>query len=162
MPGPAPRPAYLKVLRGNPGKKRIPREVEPEIPATIPQAPAFLSGHAREEWDRVAPSLHRLRLLSDLDLQVLAAYCQSYGRWRQAEEALATMAARDQTTNALLVKGRDGGPTQNPLVRVSTRAAADMIAAASHFGMTPGARSRIAAGIGHEPPDGGKFKGLIA
>jgi len=34
----------------------------------------------------------------------LASYCVAYARWREAEELLAHMAARDLMTSGLLVK----------------------------------------------------------
>src|SRR5262245_53940278 len=83
-----PVPTYLKVLKGNPGKRAIRPEPKPEIPQTVPEAPPFLIGYSLDEWHRVAPELHRLRLLTTLDVAPLAAYCAAYGRWRTAEELL--------------------------------------------------------------------------
>ena len=93
---------------------------------------------------------------------VLAAYCAAYARWRTAEEAIACMAARDELTGALLIKDKEGQTRAKPLVRVARDAAEAMLRYAGEFGMTPVARSRIAAGIGSEPPRrGGKFDGLL-
>ena len=165
MRGPPPTPTHLRLLRGNPSKRPIKPEPEPMRSEEVPEAPSFVTGYAAEEWRRVAPELHRLRLLTVLDVMPLAAYCQSYSRWRTAEEVLAEVAKRDPLTNGLLIKRADGNAGANPLVRIAANAAADMISFAGHFGMSPAARARISAGIGHEPPGGrppSKFDGLLA
>jgi hypothetical protein len=51
---------------------------------------------------------------------------------------------------------------QNPLIAISRRAAEHMLKFASEFGMTPVARSRLAARVGFQPPRPGKFDGLLA
>jgi P27 family predicted phage terminase small subunit len=95
-----------------------------------------------------------------VDLTCFAVYCQSYADWRAAREVLASMAERDPTTHALLIKRSTGDPARNPLVAIASSAGNDMLRYASEFGLTPLARSRIASGGGYEPP-GGKFDGLI-
>jgi P27 family predicted phage terminase small subunit len=161
MRGRRPIPTYLKVLRGNPGNQRLPEnEPQPEPLPGAPEAPAFLTGYACDEWYRIAEQLCRLTLLTTVDINPLAAYCVAYARWRTAEEALAEMAKRDPMLNGLLVKTRNGAPMQNPLVATAAQAARDMIRFAGEFGLTPAARSRIDVG-----PDGGglgKFDGFLA
>jgi P27 family predicted phage terminase small subunit len=161
MPNP-PIPSYLKLIRGNPGKRPIRPEPEPAIAENVPDPPPFLMGYAADEWWRIAPELYRLRLLTVVDVMPLAVYCQSYARWRQAEEALAAMAERDQDTHGLLIKNQAGDAMQNPLVRAARHAADSMLRAASEFGLTPRARAHLANGCsGYEPP-ASKFDGLIA
>jgi P27 family predicted phage terminase small subunit len=154
-------PTHLKLIRGNPGKRAIPPEPEPIQPPKMPEAPPFLTGYAADEWYRVGPELHRLGLLTVLDLGVFSAYCEAYKRWRTAEEVLATMAAKDAVTGGLLVKCADGNAGANPLVRIAAHAARDMVSFAGEFGMSPLARARIGAGASYEPPPGGKFDGLL-
>jgi P27 family predicted phage terminase small subunit len=156
-------PTQLKLLRGNPGHQRLNKaEPQPAQAPDVPEPPPMLSGYAVEEWRRLAPELYRLRLLTVADLMPFAAYCSSYARWRMAEEALARVAERDPVTGGLLVKGSSGDAIVNPLVRLSRQAADNMVTFAGHFGLSPAARARIASGIGYEPPDGGKFDGLLA
>jgi P27 family predicted phage terminase small subunit len=161
MPGPRPIPTHLKLLRGNPGHQKLNKhEPQPARTPEVPEPPAFLAGYAADEWKRVAPGLYHCGLLTIIDVQPLAAYCSAYSRWRTAEEVLRTMAERDPMTHGLLIKRADGaGP--NPMVRIAANAAEAMVSFAGHFGMSPAARARIAAGVGFEPPPGGKFDGLI-
>jgi P27 family predicted phage terminase small subunit len=126
----------------------------------VPEPPSFVTGYAADEWSRVAPQLHVLRLLTVIDTMPLAAYCMSYMRWRTAEEVLARMAA-GSLTGGLLVRGADGTPRRNPVVKIAADAARDMVRYAGEFGMTPVARSRIAAGVWNQPQGGGKFDGFL-
>ena len=160
MPGPPPTPTHLKLLRGNPGKRRLLAEPEPLIAKTCPEPPPFITGYAADEWWTVAPSLHGLGLLSVIDVASLAAYCYAYGQWRLAAEALARMADRDEQMHGLLVKTVDGNARRNPLVKIAADAAEDMLRFAGEFGLTPIARQRLGA-AGYAPSAPSKFDGLI-
>lgn len=160
--GPKPTPTHLKLLRGNPGQRRLPEnEPEPEQPPDVPDAPPFLGSYAADEWYTVAEQLHRLGLLTVVDYPPLAAYCVAYGEWRTAREALAKMAANDPMMNGLLIKSRYGDAVQNPLVSIARKAAGDMVRYAAEFGFTPAARTRIAADFGGDAKPS-KFAGLLA
>lgn len=155
-------PVHLKVLRGNPGHQALKpwREPQPERSPEPPEPPSFLSGYAADEWRRVSPELFRLRLLTQLDIQVLAVYCDSYERWRTARETVAAMAERDPITRGQIVKTQSGGAAPNPLVWIAASAAKDMLRFAGELGCTPIARSRLAEGGGPTRPS--KFAGLLA
>jgi phage terminase small subunit len=75
-------PTHLQVLRGNPSKRPIRPELEPLQTAEPPKPPRYLTRLAAAEWRRLAPELHRLGLLTVVDVAPLAAYCQAYARWR--------------------------------------------------------------------------------
>ena len=160
-------PTHLKLLRGNRGhqtkqKLGIGHEITAELVAAVPEPPSFLDAYATNEWYRVAHELFALRLLASVDVQSLAAYCQSYSRWRVAEETLADVARRDPLTHGLLCKGGDAQPVQNPLIRIADRAMQQMVRYAAEFGLTPSARARIAASNAAADQPGGKFEGLLA
>jgi P27 family predicted phage terminase small subunit len=142
MPGPPPTPTHLKLIRGNPGKRPIRPEPEPQVPAEVPEPPRFLSGYAADEWWRVAPELHRLGLLSVLDVGPFAAYCVAYHRWRTAEEALASMAEKDALTGGLLVKRADGNAAQNPLA-APARCRAAIATSPKAWGLTPSSAASV-------------------
>ena len=163
MPGPRPTPTYLKLLRGNPGRRPINKnEPKPEIPAKQPSPPAWLSDYAIEEWKRVAPELWRINLLTKVDVVTFAMYCEAYARWRTAEEVLARMAANDPVWRGLIVKSKAGTAMENPLAYTSRRAAQEMLRCAGEFGMTPAARSRINGGFDTTPRPPSRFGDLLA
>jgi P27 family predicted phage terminase small subunit len=162
MPGPPPTPTVLRLLRGNPSKRPIKAEPQPAIPDGMPEPPPHLGAYALDEWWSVGPELHRIGLLTALDLQTFGAYCQAVHHFRTANERLNAMAENDPVMRGLVVKTRNGGVTENPLVLMARWAANDMLAYASHFGLTPAARARIAS-AGFDPPRGpSKFDGLLA
>jgi P27 family predicted phage terminase small subunit len=151
-----PKPTHLKIIEGNPGKRRLnPKEPHPE--PTLPTPPSILVGDALDEWNRVSVELYRLGCLTGLDRAALAAYCQAYGRWVAAERALEEI-ARQNPLASLMIKTSNGNAIQNPLVGIANRAAADMVRYATEFGMSPAARSKIEAG---PTPAASKFEGLI-
>ena len=137
--GPRPMPTHLRLLRGNPQKEPMNKnEPQPVIEPAVPAAPPFLTGYAGEEWTRIAKELWQLKLLSRVDMQPLAAYCEAYAIWRNAIEAYETIAARDPTMRGLMIKSAKGTPLQNPIVPTFRQAAGDMVRFAAEFGFNPG------------------------
>jgi P27 family predicted phage terminase small subunit len=159
--GPRPTPTHLKLLRGNPGKQAINKtEPQPRPDAAVPAAPAMLTGFAREEWDRIAPELFHLRLLTRVDRQPLAAYCQAYAIWRTAVEAFNATSEHFYEMNRLVVRHDNGNATQNPLLAIIRNASSEMVRYAAEFGFTPAARSRITAAA-EGKTQASKFDGLL-
>jgi P27 family predicted phage terminase small subunit len=88
MPGPPPEHPHLRLLKGNPGKRPPRNPPEPARNEQCPEPPEHLTGYAREAWLHLAPELHRLNLLTVLDVGPFSAYCCAYAHWKQAEETL--------------------------------------------------------------------------
>jgi P27 family predicted phage terminase small subunit len=143
--GPRPSPTKLKVLRGNPGRRPLNQdEPIPEAGSLVP--PSWLEGEGIAEWNRIAPKLHDLGLLTTVDEQALATYCHTWARWREAEHHIKKF--------GMVIKGKGGYPVISPFVAVANRAMAQMKGFLVEFGMTPSARSRVtAAGDKHKPGD---------
>jgi len=140
--GQKPKPTQLRMLEGNPGKRPLPKR-EPVVQASLPGAPDHLSAEAREEWDRVAVELHNIGVLSEFDRAALAAYCQAYGRWVQAERKLTELGVSDPVWSGLLVTRLNGAATQSPLVSIANKAMHEMMRFAVELGMTPSSRTRV-------------------
>ena len=134
MRGRRPKPTRLKVLTGNPGKRPLNAD-EPRPEPTIPECPAELGLVARKEWERLAAELASLNILTALDRAALAAYCNAYGLWAEAIEAIQKYGT--------MVKSPTGYPIQSPYVSIANRQAEIMMRIASEFGFTPASRSRI-------------------
>jgi P27 family predicted phage terminase small subunit len=139
--GAKPTPTNIKLLMGNPGQRPMPK-AEPKPKSRKPSPPAHLNADAADEWKRVADELDAMGVLSGLDRAALAAYCQAYGRWTQAERVLAKMT---NDADGLIIKTQSGNMIQNPLVGVANKAMADMVRYAAEFGMTPSSRTRLNA-----------------
>lgn len=54
----------------------------------LPRCPAHLDRVARNEWRRLATPMFEAGVLTLADRAALAAYCQAYARWVEAEEKL--------------------------------------------------------------------------
>jgi phage terminase small subunit len=65
-------------LRGNPGKRALRPEPEPARGSECPEPPSFLPPDAVAEWHRIAPELHRIKLLTVVDVGLMAAYCSAF------------------------------------------------------------------------------------
>src|SRR5262245_43390469 len=85
--GRKPTPTHLKLLAGNPGKRTLNLH-EPRPAQRIPQCPAHLDGEARKAWRRITKQLFAMGVLTTVDRDALAVYCQAWSRWVQAEEHL--------------------------------------------------------------------------
>lgn len=143
--GPAPTPTNLVLLRGNPGKRAVNRnEPDPRPGATCP---TWLDREAKREWRRIAPELERLELLTVIDRAALAAYCQSYSRWYEAERIV--------KREGLTIETDKGNVIQHPAVGIANQAMKQMHNFLSDFGMSPAARARLA--IEKEPAQGDLF-----
>ena len=142
MRGAKPKPTHLKLVTGNPGKRKLNKN-EPKPTPQLPMPPEDLCDDAKVEWGRVSEELFRLDLLTKLDRSALAAYCQAYGRWMQAERLLGGARKKSPANGGLLIRTTNGNYVQSPLVGIANKAMADMVRYAAEFGMTPSARSRI-------------------
>lgn len=154
-------PTQLRLLRGNPGKRAIRPEPMPALLEQPPDPPDFLNETAKSEWWRIVNELHRLRLVTSLDVNILGAYCAAFARWYAAELMLAEEAKKNPETQGFVIIGSRGTMIRNPLLIISAEAAKEMLSYAIQFGLSPLARSRIAAGV-YEGKPPGKFDGLCA
>ena len=110
MPNP-PVPFPLKVLRGNPGKRPMKPEPQPEQATDVPAPPPFITGYAADEWWRTAPELQRLGLLMSPRSPPIATPSM-------AAESLAKMQANDPIMNGMIIKTKYGDAAMNPLVSI--------------------------------------------
>jgi P27 family predicted phage terminase small subunit len=109
-----------------------------ETPELVP--PEELSADARKEWDRVVPELNKMKTLASVDLGVLAAYCQAYGRWLECERFIATHGL------TFVVKDKDGRlkfVQQFPQVAIGNKALLNVKALAAELGLSPASRARL-------------------
>lgn len=147
--GQRPVPTVLKILRGNPGKKRLPREPKPERTDATP--PPDLAPGALAIWQDHAPELARLGLLTVIDRRRLATACRlqalgdAYGA--TAEEQVA-------------VKGRLVRPS--PALWAAVKCWVTAGAIWGDFGVTPIMRARLGnALLPQREPAKSKWDGLL-
>ena len=142
--GRRPVPTALKKLRGNPGKRHLPKnDAQPR--KGIPHCPQHIQGEGRREWRRVVGELASCGLMTYVDRAALAAYCQAWDRWVMAEDVLRSAGVLIKTPTGMLV--------QSPMLAVANHAMNQMRAFLCEFGMTPAARTRIKAEFPEEDKD---------
>ena len=151
MATPKPKPTKMKVIEGNPSRRPLPEnEPQPDVLPKIPTAPDYLTKHAKEEWSEIAPPLHRLGLLTEIDLPVFEMYCLARGN---------VIAATEEMKNGTMTITTDkGNEVQHPIIGILNRSIEISHKLATEFGMTPSSRSKVTAA---KPKERSKFYGLI-
>lgn len=137
-------PTQLKLLHGNPGHHPLNKN-EPKPEPLAPKCPGFLDRTAKKEWKRMVELLEPLGLISKLDMAALAAYCQTFSRWAEAEAMI-----RKQ---GMLVKTPNGYPQLSPFLVIANKALEQMKGFAIEFGMTAVSRSKINLPGNDKPKD---------
>jgi P27 family predicted phage terminase small subunit len=145
MAGRKRKPTALRLVDGNAGKRPLPRH-EPKPAAEPPPKPTHLSELAAEAWDRVAPELHRLGLLTVVDGVALELLACAYDDWRSAHADVVAEGITYETENA------QGGRMvrAHPAVAVRSDAWRRVKSILAEFGLTPSSRAKLDVA----PPDG--------
>jgi P27 family predicted phage terminase small subunit len=159
MRGRKPKPTALRLIEGNANKRPLnAREPKPAI--KIPTCPAHLNPSAKAEWKRIARQMFTLGMISELDRAALAAYCQAYGRWAEAERKLSETPS--------LIKLPSGYIQPSPWLAIANKQLELMIRYMSELGLSPVSRSRVSVITPPQPkpwefgaPTGSKFDGLL-
>jgi P27 family predicted phage terminase small subunit len=149
MRGRKPHPTRQRVLLGNPGKRtlNLAEPLPPPLPAPADAPPPIeLEGNtlALKEWARLAPMLHRLRLVSEADRSALVAVCVEWARYLEATAKVRTA--------GMVVKTPSGYPMPNPYLSIASKALAACARLWPELGLTPSSRSRVS---GDGPGPGG-------
>lgn len=132
--GRPPKPTKLRVIEGNPGKRKI-VDTGVKAPPQKPRRPEWLTDRAAAEWSYIVPLLDELGLLAKVDRAVLAAYCESVATFQAATEAAAS---------GILVRGRRKGDiVKNPAIQVQRDAAQAIARFSSMLGLSPSDRERL-------------------
>lgn len=143
MAGRKPKPTALKLIQGNPGKRKVnKKEPQPAQGGRVPSPPAELGKMAKAEWKRIAKELHDMGVLTRIDTKTLANYCQAYEDMKIARGLLAKWnLANPNSPNQIVTGG--GMVRSHPLVQQIRDHRKDMMAFAAEFGLTPSSRSRV-------------------
>ena len=131
-----PKPTVLKLLEGNPGKRPLNMN-EPKPDSQIPECPMWLEAEAKIEWDRIVPELHKLRLLTKIDITALIGYCQSWARYVEAEKYL--------SDNDTIFITNTGYMQQVPQVGMSQKYLKLCQSFMTEFGLTPSSRAKLSS-----------------
>ena len=118
------------------GRKPKPDARAVKVPGrALPRCPPHLDAVARNEWRRLAGPMHAAGVLTIADRGALAAYCQAWSRWVEAEEKLAE--------TPMLLKSPSGYIQQSPWLSISNRQLEIMGRYMAELGLTPVSRARL-------------------
>lgn len=140
-----PTPTKLKILAGNPGKRRLPT-AEPQPKAGTPAMPRWLPKAGKAEWRKVVAELRRLGLVTVIDGAALSAYCAAVAELQAATEAIVA----DGRFLTVSVHNREGNPVGtkqivHPAVKMQRDASMVIKSFVAEFGLTPSGRVRLVA-----------------
>lgn len=134
MRGRKPKPTWLKVVAGNPGRRPL-NSSEPIPAGELADPPEWLTSAQKDGW-RYAIEHAPPGLLRRLDRSVLAVWVVAEDLHRDAAEKIAKY-------GAVIKAPHTGVPIQSPYVAILNKQAALMMKAAAEMGFTPSARSRV-------------------
>jgi P27 family predicted phage terminase small subunit len=133
MKGRKRKPTALKLVRGNPGKRKLP-ENEPKIEAAIPPCPKHLNDEETQLWAVIGQELYDLGVLTNVDAGVFEVYVTGLARLRRVKA---------ETEKALIFEGPNGGPIHNPYLAIENKAKEQVMKAGAELGLSPASRSRV-------------------
>ena len=165
MPSPRPKPTALKLISGNPGKRKI-NKAEPKPARSIPSCPAHLSDSGKVAWGRLCVLLDRMGVLTEADSLALERLCDCYTEILECR-ALIERDGRTYSSVTTRTTSEDGEETTveevksllkaNPAVAMMADADRRFKSYLVEFGLTPAARSKV-----HATPDDDTKKDPLA
>lgn len=137
MPGPAPKPAALKIIEGNRGRRPINMH-EPKPLEERPACPKYLTGEARKAFKLICQQLEGMTLLRKADTHVIIALATACGQLAEARKHYLA-----QGSKMVVVSGRMGTEIMNPLIAIINRSMAMISKLSAQLALDPTARARI-------------------
>ena len=134
MPGPPPKPTWLKIISGNPGKRPLNTD-EPQPIGDLVDPPDWLTPTQQEGW-RYAIARAPAGLLKQLDRGIFVVFIVAEDLHREASKKVA------QYGSVIKVRGV-ATPVQSPYVAIQHKQARLMMRAAAELGFSPSSRPRI-------------------
>lgn len=155
--GPKPDPAAVKEAKGNPGRRPIGADPvigdgnqaagksERVLPAPV-EAPIWLTGDGLGIWDRLAPRLVAMKLLSQVDAEAFGRYCRNYARWIRMQDQL------DREGEVYESESQHGKLKRaHPSFLIADRLERQLQAVEDRFGLNPAERQRLYAARANAP-----------
>jgi P27 family predicted phage terminase small subunit len=146
--GRKPKPVELKLLQGNPGKRRI--SDAPAYDSLSERAPDELTPKGKAYWRRVVRHLGPASVVQVTDREALIGLCDM---WSTYSDTMALVRAHGP-----LVKAKNHNPDRSAVIvspawRVARDALKELEALWARFGLTPSDRARLEVGGGEREED---------
>lgn len=136
MPGPPPKPTAQRKAEGCLAHRPLnENEPKPALSDGVLQPPPTIDHEAKREWERIAPILHAMGLLTELDATEFMAYCQAVGDYVTACGHIDKEGHTTQTENGI--------PRVSPWWKIRRDSVKQIHESAARFGLSPSDRTRI-------------------
>lgn len=137
MAGRRPKPTHLKVVTGNPGKRKL-NDKEPTPAREIPSPPEHLTDWGKVAWGKLTVLLDGMGILTIADTLALERLCDIYADILQLRLTIADEGRTYtvQTDGGFLIKA-------NPAVSMLADADRRFKSYLVEFGLTPAARTKV-------------------
>lgn len=147
MAGRRPKPSHLKVVTGNPGKRKL-NDKAPRPAREIPDPPAHLTDWGKVAWGKLTVLLDGMGVLTVADGLALERLCDIYADILQLRNTIAVEGRTYtvQTDNGFLIK-------PHPAVAMLADADRRFKSYLVEFGLTPAARVKVNADGGEKEAD---------
>lgn len=138
-------PTVLKEMMGTARADRlVDNEMTADLVLQLPEAPEFLSEIGTKEWYKITSQLFNLKMLHEVDLSLILAYCNEMATYIECEMKLKKIGRVDtfKNTNGDIVRTQ-----AKPYVKMKNDALNNALKLAANFGITPSARANISAPV---------------
>ena len=136
-------PTKIKKMQGTLDVSRATNnEMQVDVCQELPAAPQWLSEIGKEEWYKVTNQLFNLQMLHQIDLKLIAAYCNEMSLYIETEIMLR------EKGRIQIFKNSDGTLKHAqavPYQKIAKDALDKAMKLATQFGLTPVARASISA-----------------
>lgn len=136
MTGRKHTPAVLHELRGNPGKRPIPEQID--VDGDIDECPDWFTDEELAVWDHVVNNMPP-QLLTILDKGTLVTHCIAVALHKEA-----TLEMRK--TGAVVISESSGTTKRSEWFMIQSKAAEIILKTSAEMGMTPASRTKVSAG----------------
>ena len=135
--GPRKTPTVLAKLRGNPGKRRLPK-AEPQGRGDLWAPPIWFDAEQRDQW-QYAMDHAPAGLLTGTDRETLAIWCVAAVEYARA--------ARRVREDGQVVETSNGNVVQSPYLSVMNKQALIMLKAGGEMGFSPASRASLGSRV---------------
>lgn len=152
--GPKPQPAGVRDQKTPVRSRQRKTEAAAQSVAAAgaAAAPAWLKGEGLKIFQRMAPALRSMKLLTETDAPAFARYCKHYSRWLELQKRL------DKDGEFYEIETASGKVRRaDPAFTMADRLDRMMLAFEDRFGLNPAERQRIMAARANTGATGDMF-----
>jgi len=151
-PGPASKPAELKLLEGNRSHRPLDLSTTFRPEVGMPTVPAGLSPGARKVWKRLGPELLRYNLMSAVYSDTFEELCETVAEVKLLRRAIHARRTKLRTegkeeADAYLAHTPNGMPVQHPTFQVHRAMRTDMLRLLDKFGLSPAEQASVTTAV---------------